>query len=122
MKKLLLLLTCLLVITACSKAEKDSSAGDLYEMSGYIVFKEVDRILVVENISEEEALTKSVRELRENDEFKALYFIVTDEDLFNELQIGEFVTVEHEGFQFLSDPGLTWAKNITRNGKTHETR
>lgn len=122
MKRLLLLLTCLLGITACSQSEKESSTSELYEMSGYIVFKEFDRILVVENISEEDALTKSVRELRENDALKALKFIVTDEDLFNELQIGEFVTVEHDKFQFLSDPGLTCAKNITRHGKTQKTK
>lgn len=119
MKKLLFLLICLIGITSCSQAEKESSTSELYEMSGYIVFKEVDQILVVENISEEDALMKSVKEILGDEYVKALNFIVTDQNLFNELKIGEFVTVEHDKFEFLSDPGLTWAKNITRHGKTH---
>ncbi|MCM3782391.1 YobA family protein [Neobacillus mesonae] len=105
----LLLMTSLLNLTmGCST---DSEKGD------YIFSKEnkgdVPKITVVHSISEQEANNRSLSEFLRNDDLNDVtIYHVLDVDLYNELKIGERVTVKSTGYQMQSNPPQEIAEEI----------
>lgn len=76
----------LYVLSGCSASSPASEKGD------YVIAKEEQRILVAKNISSSEAESHIYSELKKRD-VEMVYYIVEDEQLYNEVAIGDKVKV-----------------------------
>jgi uncharacterized protein YcfL len=114
LKKWIFLLIIVLAATGCSNEKNVSEKTDQSTMSGYIIDKKEQMILVVENVTEEDVKTKSVKELLQLQP-PAIWFTGVDTNLYENLQIGEQVKVKIDGGVFLSYPGKATAEEIIRH-------
>ncbi|CAM3442654.1 DUF3221 domain-containing protein [Paenibacillus lupini] len=115
MNRILLILIIALIGTllGCSK---QPDKGD------YIIGKEyesnIPKIYVVHHITDKEARTKSLHDFLVNDdENDVVLYHVNDIKLYNDLDIGERVTVKPGGYTMLSYPPQAVAEEIIRYSK-----
>ncbi|MGM0885141.1 MAG: DUF3221 domain-containing protein [Bacillota bacterium] len=100
------------VIVGCSL---ESEKGD-YIFEKEIISNDIPTIMVVHNISGKEAKSKSLSDFLENDDLNDVTtYHVMDVDLYNDLTIGERVTVKASGYTMLSHPPQQVADEIIRH-------
>ncbi|WP_054026346.1 DUF3221 domain-containing protein [Bacillus sp. FJAT-28004] len=93
---------------------KTSEKGD-YILEKQLNSNDVPTLFVVYNISKKEAKTKSLSDFLNNDDQNDVMIIhVDDKDLYNDLKIGERVTIKTKGYTMLSSPPQAVADEIIR--------
>lgn len=89
----------------------------------YILGKEttennVFKIAVVHQVTENEISNQTLTYFLENEDPEdVIYYVVKDMELYNNLEIGERVTVKTTGFTMLSAPPQAIAVEIIRHSK-----
>lgn len=118
MRRLLAVLV--LIIALCGLVFGYST---MLDKGDYILEKEINgnnisTIAVVHNISKWDARTKSLSDyLKNDDDDDVMIYHVNDANLYNDLNIGERVTVKTKGYTMLSYPPQAVADEILRHSK-----
>ncbi|MGO4694768.1 DUF3221 domain-containing protein [Paenibacillus sp. 2TAB26] len=92
-----------------------------FEKGDYILEKQLNSndaptLFVVYNISKKEAKSKSLSDFLNNENHNDVMIIrVDDRELYNDLRIGERVTIKTKGYTMLSSPPQAVADEIIRH-------
>ncbi|MDE5412613.1 DUF3221 domain-containing protein [Alkalihalobacterium chitinilyticum] len=112
MKKLWsLFLVIALLFVGCGQSEETNMSV----MTGLIVEKEGNRILVIENVTKDQLDSLDLDEVL-NQGYEAIWFEVEDQELFENLYVGDKVAVEYD-IVLESYPGQSKAVSITKLDK-----
>ncbi|MEB1806240.1 MAG: YobA family protein [Bacillaceae bacterium] len=106
-----LILVFAFLFVGCGQSEETN----LSEMTGLIVEKEGNRILVIENVTKDQLDPLDLDELL-NQGHGAIWFEVEEQELFESLHVGDKVAVEYN-IVLESYPGQSKAVSITKLDK-----
>lgn len=110
----MLLIAVFSLIAGCSS---ESQKGD-YILGKEFITDDIPTIMVVHNISEKEAKSKSLSDYLQNDDMEDVTaYHVKDVELYNDLALGERVTVKADGYTMLSHPPQQVASEIIRHSR-----
>ncbi|GEN45443.1 DUF3221 domain-containing protein [Alkalibacillus haloalkaliphilus] len=119
MRKVVLIFTILLLLTACSEVGDSTEEYEVDQHEGIIAKKkqldgerDVQQILVISEVEKDEIKGKTISEINElAGQHDSAYYAV-DEDQFAELQIGMRVEVYWTGEQLDSNPPQRGADEV----------